>query len=162
MAAAGRGSTSAALLLHRRGEAGVEVLVGHMGGPFWARRDAGAWTVPKGEPEPGEELHAAALREFAEELGVAPPPGPDLPLGAVRQRAGKTVHAWAREGDLDLAAVRPGTFEAEWPPRSGRRATFPELDRVAWLPLARARELVVPAQAELLDRLAAALAPPAD
>lgn len=149
------GATSAALLLFRRAPDGVEVLVGHMGGPFWARREAGAWTIPKGEPEPGEELHAAAVREFAEELGLPPPPGPDLPLGSVRQRAGKTVHAWAREGDLDVAAVRPGTFETEWPPRSGRRAVFPELDRVAWLPLARARELVVPAQAELLDRLAA-------
>jgi predicted NUDIX family NTP pyrophosphohydrolase len=150
-----RATTSAALVLWRRADTGVEVLVGHMGGPLWARRDAGAWTVPKGEPEPGEDLHAAALREFAEELGVPPPAGDDVGLGTVRQRGGKTVHAWAREGDLDVAAVRPGTFEMEWPPRSGRRREFPELDRVAWLPLAEARGLVVPAQAELLDRLAA-------
>lgn len=158
MATSARAPASAALLLYRRtGTGGVEVLVGHMGGPFWARREAGAWTIPKGEPEPGEDLHAAALREFAEEVGSPPPPGEDLPLGEVRQRGGKTVHAWAREGDLDLAGASSSTFELEWPPRSGRRVAFPELDKVAWLPLVRARELVVAAQAELLDRLDAAL-----
>lgn len=154
------GTTSAGLLLFRRTPDGLEVLLAHMGGPLWARRDAGAWTIPKGEPEPGEELHATALREFAEELGTAPPPGPDLALGSVRQKAGKTVHAWAREGELDADAVVSGTFELEWPPRSGRRQSFPEVDRAAWLPLARARELVVPAQAELVDRLAAAVDAP--
>lgn len=151
------GTTSAGLLLFRRAPDGLEVLLAHMGGPLWARRDAGAWTIPKGEPEPGEDLHAAALREFAEELGSAPPPGPDVALGAVRQKGGKTVHAWAREGDLDADAVVSGTFDLEWPPRSGRTQAFPEVDRAAWLPLARARELVISAQAELLDRLAAAV-----
>ena len=151
------GTTSAGLLLYRLAPDGLEVLLGHLGGPLWARRDAGAWTIPKGEPEPGEDLHAAALREFAEELGTPPPPGPDVSLGAVRQKAGKTVHAWAREGDLDADAVVSGTFELEWPPRSGRTQAFPELDRAAWLPVARARELVVSGQAELLDRLGAAV-----
>lgn len=150
------GATSAGLLLYRRGDDGLEVLLAHMGGPLWARRDAGAWTVPKGEPEPGEDPHDAALREFAEELGLVPPPGPDLDLGAVRQKGGKTVRVWVREGDLDVARVRPGTFEMEWPPRSGRREEFPEVDRAQWFPLARAREVVVAAQVELLDRLAAA------
>jgi predicted NUDIX family NTP pyrophosphohydrolase len=155
---------SAGLLLYRTGDGGaVEVLLGHMGGPFWSARDAGAWTLPKGEYDPGtEDAHDAAVREFTEELGTAPPldpaGGPDLPRGTVRQRAGKTVTAWARRGDLDVSAVVPGTFEMEWPPRSGRRATFPELDRVAWCTLDDARRLVVAAQAELLDRLERSLA----
>lgn len=155
-------STSAGLLLFRRAPSGVEVLLGHMGGPLWARRDAGAWTIPKGEHDAAEPPHDAALREFAEELGVAAPPGPgaDLDLGSVRQRGGKTVRAWAREADLDPAGVVPGTFEMEWPPRSGRRAEFPELDRVRWVPVTQARALVVSAQAELLDRLVDALAQP--
>ncbi|WP_308121699.1 NUDIX domain-containing protein [Actinotalea ferrariae] len=160
MSAAPRSAaTSAGLLLHRGGAAGTEVLLGHMGGPFWARKEAGAWTVPKGEPLPGEDLHATALREFAEELGVPAPDGPELSLGAVTQKAGKTVHAWARRADLDvtrLGDVR-STVEVEWPPRSGRRVTFPELDRVAWWPVDEARGVVVAAQAELLDRLVAAL-----
>lgn len=146
-------TTSAGLLLYRRTAAGIEVLVGHMGGPFWAGRDAGAWTVPKGEHDATEDAHAAALREFVEELGCEPPPGPDVDLGEVRQKAGKTVRVWAREGDLDVTRVVSNTFELEWPPRSGRRQDFPELDRVAWLPVDRARRLMVSAQAELLDRL---------
>lgn len=149
--------TSAGLLLYRRADAGLEVLLGHMGGPFWAHKDAGAWTVPKGEHDDAEDAHDAALREFTEELGSPPPPGPDLDLGVVRQRAGKTVRVWAREGDLDPEGVVSGTFEIEWPPRSGRRQEFPELDRVRWVPVAQARELVVAAQAELLDRLETAL-----
>ncbi len=158
-------SRSAGLLLYRHAlDGAVEVLLGHMGGPFWARKEAGAWTLPKGEYEPGaEEPHAAALREFAEELGTPAPDGsagPDLELGTVRQRGGKAVTAWARRADLDVSTIVPGTFELEWPPRSGRLATFPELDRVAWLTLADARRLVVPAQAELLDRLADALGEP--
>lgn len=148
---------SAGLLLYRRRAGTIEVLLGHMGGPFWARKDAGAWTVPKGELEPGEDAHAAALREFAEELGAPPPDGPDLDLGTIRQRAGKEVTAWAREGDLDPVTTAPPTVEVEWPPRSGRRVTYPELDRVAWWPLDQARRLVVSAQAELIDRLEAAL-----
>jgi predicted NUDIX family NTP pyrophosphohydrolase len=145
---------SAGLLLHRRGPDGREVLLGHMGGPFFARRDAGAWTVPKGEYAPDEPALDAARREFREELGLEPPDGDAVPLGEVRQTGGKIVTVWAVEADLDPAAVVPGTFRMEWPPRSGRIQEFPELDRVAWFGLDRAREVVVPAQAAFLDRLA--------
>jgi predicted NUDIX family NTP pyrophosphohydrolase len=145
---------SAGLLLFRRAEAGLEVLLGHMGGPFFARRDAGAWTVPKGEYDPAEPAWEAARREFREELGLEPPDGPALPLGEVRQKGGKVVTAWAVEADLDPAAVLPGTFRMEWPPRSGRLAEFPELDRVEWFGLERARAVIVTAQAAFLDRLA--------
>ena len=138
----------------------VEVLPGHMGGPLWARKDAGGWTIPKGEVEPGEDEHAAALREFAEELGVPAPAGaaPDLDLGTVRQRAGKLVAAWAREADLDVTTIASNTFALEWPPRSGRMQEFPELDRAGWFALARARGLVVAGQVPLLDRLEELLA----
>jgi len=149
--------TSAGLLLHRTTDAGLEVLLGHMGGPFWVRKDAGAWTVPKGEHSPDEDAHAAALREFAEEIGQPPPDGPDIPLGTVQQRGGKSVTVWARAADLDVTTITSNTFEMEWPPRSGRRQSFPELDRARWMPVDEARRLVVPAQAELLDRLVAAL-----
>ncbi|MFC9112897.1 NUDIX domain-containing protein [Streptomyces sp. NPDC057092] len=145
---------SAGLLLFRRTGEGVEVLLGHMGGPFHARRDAGAWTVPKGEYGPDEAAWEAARREFEEELGLPPPDGEAVPLGEVRQSGGKTVTAWAVEADLDPAAVVPGTFTMEWPPRSGRTQEFPELDRVAWFSLDRAREVVVSAQTAFLDRLA--------
>ncbi|KEG43592.1 MULTISPECIES: NUDIX domain-containing protein [Streptomyces] len=144
---------SAGLLLFRRTGQGVEVLLGHMGGPFFARRDAGAWTVPKGEYGPDEPAWEAARREFEEELGLPPPEGEAVPLGEVRQSGGKVVTAWAVEGDLDPASVVPGTFTMEWPPRSGRTREFPELDRVAWFPPERARELIVSAQAAFLDRL---------
>jgi predicted NUDIX family NTP pyrophosphohydrolase len=154
-------ATSAGLLLYRVAEGGVvEVLVGHMGGPFWARKDERAWTIPKGEHGPDEDPHDAALREFAEELGSPPPNGPELDLGEVRQRAGKTVRAWARRGDFDASTASSNTFELEWPPRSGRVAQFPELDRAAWVSLARARELLVAGQVPLLDRLEEALAHP--
>ncbi|MGW5123349.1 NUDIX domain-containing protein [Streptomyces sp. NPDC004069] len=149
-----RGRRSAGLLLFRRSGGGLEVLLGHMGGPFFARRDAGAWTVPKGEYGPEEPAWEAARREFQEELGLPPPDGEAVPLGEVRQTNGKTVTAWAVEADLDPAAVVPGTFLMEWPPRSGRTREFPELDRVAWLGLDRAREVIVRAQAAFLDRLA--------
>ncbi|MEU5099260.1 NUDIX domain-containing protein [Streptomyces sp. NPDC020996] len=146
---------SAGLLLYRRTGEGLEVLLGHMGGPFFARRDAGAWTVPKGEYEPGEEsAREAARREFQEELGLPPPDGEAVPLGEVRQSGGKVVTAWAVEADLDPATVVPGTFRMEWPPRSGRLEEFPELDRVAWFALERAREVIVRAQTAFLDRLA--------
>ncbi|MFJ1610671.1 NUDIX domain-containing protein [Streptomyces sp. NPDC088253] len=145
---------SAGLLLYRRADDGPQVLLGHMGGPFFARRDAGAWTVPKGEYEPEETAWDAARREFQEELGLAPPDGEAVPLGEVKQTNGKVVTAWAIEADLDPATVVPGTFEMEWPPKSGRRQEFPELDRVEWFGLDRARELIVPAQAAFLDRLA--------
>ncbi|MFP3713207.1 NUDIX domain-containing protein [Puerhibacterium sp. TATVAM-FAB25] len=160
-------TTSAGLLLYRRtgtadGGAGFEVLLAHMGGPFWARKDAGAWTIPKGELEDGEPPHGAALREAAEELGVAlpEPPVPDVELGAVRQRSGKRVLAWAREAPpgVDLTDVRSNLVEIEWPPRSGRRLQVPEIDRAAWFAPDDARRVIVSAQAELVDRLAAHLA----
>ncbi|WP_460707535.1 NUDIX domain-containing protein [Myceligenerans halotolerans] len=156
--------TSAGLLFYRRlPGAGFEVLLGHMGGPFWARKDAGAWTVLKGEIDPGEEPHAAALREAGEELGLGLPPSsvPDLDLGEIRQRAGKRVLAWAREWPPpgpDLEQVHSNTVEIEWPPRSGQRMEIPEIDRVAWLAPDDARRLVVSAQTAFVDRLEAALA----
>jgi predicted NUDIX family NTP pyrophosphohydrolase len=151
-------ASSAGLLLYREREGALQVLLGHMGGPFWARKDAGAWTIPKGELDAGEQPEAAARREFGEELGHDPPAGELLDLGEIRQRAGKRVRAFALRGDFDPAALRPGTFELEWPPRSGRRQAFPEIDRVAWFDVATARAKLVTAQAQLLDRLAAALA----
>lgn len=146
---------SAGLLLFRpAATGGVEVLLGHMGGPFWARRDAGAWTLPKGEYEPDEAAFDAARREFTEELGVPPPQGAAVPLGEVRQSGGKVVTAWAVAGDLDPDTVVTGTFTMEWPRGSGHTATFPELDRVAWLDLDEAGRLIIPAQRVFLDRLA--------
>ncbi|WP_369240047.1 NUDIX domain-containing protein [Streptomyces sp. R21] len=144
---------SAGLLLFRHTDDGIEVLLGHMGGPFFARRDAGAWSIPKGEYEPDEPAWDAARREFQEELGLAPPDGEALPLGEVRQANRKIVTVWAIEADLDPATAVPGTFTMEWPPKSGRTQEFPELDRVEWFGLERARALIVKAQAEFLDRL---------
>lgn len=148
------GRRSAGLLLFRRTDHGPEVLLGHMGGPFFARRDAGAWTVPKGEYDPEETAWDAARREFQEELGLPPPNGEAVPLGEVRQTGGKVVTAWAIEADLDPAAVTPGTFRMEWPPKSGQTREFPEVDRVQWFDLDRARAVIVKAQAVFLDRLA--------
>jgi len=148
------GKRSAGLLLFRHTDHGLEVLLGHMGGPFFARRTAGAWTVPKGEYEPDETAWDAARREFQEELGLPPPDGEAIPLGEVTQTNGKVVTVWAIGADLDPAAVVPGTFEMEWPPKSGQRQAFPELDRVEWCDLDRGRALIVKAQAEFLDRLA--------
>jgi predicted NUDIX family NTP pyrophosphohydrolase len=145
--------TSAGLLLYRRVDGAVEVLLGHMGGPYFARKDDGAWSIPKGEYGPDEDAFAAAQREFAEELGSAPPAGGYLPLGEIRQRNGKVVTAWAVEGDLDAAAIVSNTFELQWPPRSGRLQSFPETDRAAWFDLEAARTKVVAGQAGLLDRL---------
>ncbi|MFD5913310.1 NUDIX domain-containing protein [Streptomyces massasporeus] len=145
---------SAGLLLFRPGDDGIDVLLGHMGGPFFARRDAGAWTVIKGEYEPDESAWDAARREFQEELGLPPPDGEAIDLGEVRQTGGKTVTAWAVRADLDPATITPGTFRMEWPPRSGRLQEFPELDRVAWFGLDRARSVIVKAQTAFLDRLA--------
>lgn len=144
---------SAGLLLFRRTDQGIEVLLGHMGGPFFARRDAGAWTVPKGEYEPDEPAWDAARREFQEELGLPPPDGAPIPLGEVTQTNRKVVTVWAIEADLDVTSVVPGTFTMEWPPGSGQVQEFPELDRVEWLDLDRARALLVKAQAAFLDRL---------
>ncbi|MBA2388917.1 MAG: NUDIX domain-containing protein [Geodermatophilaceae bacterium] len=150
---------SAGLLLFRRTGPRIEVLLAHMGGPFWQRRDAGAWTVPKGEYEPGEEPLAAALREFAEELGLAAPPGKATELGVVTQSGGKQVIAWAVEGDLDPRDVVPGVFSMEWPKGSGRISEFPEIDHVEWFGLAEARSKVVAGQRVFLDRLGSLLVP---
>ena len=149
-------TTSAGLVLFReRGADGaLEVLLGHMGGPFWARKDEGAWSIPKGELEPGEDPLAGARREFAEELGHPPPEGPAIELGEIRQKAGKVVVGFAIEGDFDPAALRPGTFELQWPPRSGRLQAFPEVDRVAWFDLPTASRKVVRGQVPLLESLA--------
>jgi predicted NUDIX family NTP pyrophosphohydrolase len=148
---------SAGILLFRRAGGETEVLLGHMGGPLWARRDARGWTIPKGEYEPDEHPQAAARREFMEELGVPVPDGALLELGEVRQSGGKTVTAWAIEADLDPDAVVVGTFQLEWPKGSGQIREFPELDRVSWLNLDTARDKIVAAQATFLDRLAAYL-----
>jgi predicted NUDIX family NTP pyrophosphohydrolase len=144
---------SAGIALVRRTDRGLEVLLGHMGGPYWARKDAGAWTIPKGEVEPGEDPLAVAHREFEEELGVPVPAGTVTDLGEIRQAGGKTVRAWAVEGDLDAAAIVSNTFELEWPPHSGRMETFPEIDRAAWFDLERARAVIITGQRPLLDRL---------
>lgn len=148
---------SAGVLLFRRSGSELEVLLGHMGGPFWARRDVGAWSVPKGELEPGEEPLAAARREFAEELGLPVPDGELLALGDLTQKNGKVVTVWALAADLDPAAIVPGTFELQWPKGSGRVQQFPELDRVAWLSVQDARGRIVTAQQAFLDRLLAAV-----
>jgi predicted NUDIX family NTP pyrophosphohydrolase len=147
-------ASSAGILLYRRREDRLEVLLVHPGGPFWARRDQGAWSIPKGEYAAGEDPFDAARREFAEELGVDPPDRPAEDLDEVRQKGGKRVRAWALEGDLDAAAIASNTFELEWPPRSGRMIEVPEVDRAEWFTLEQAREKINPAQAELLDRLA--------
>jgi predicted NUDIX family NTP pyrophosphohydrolase len=148
---------SAGILLYRRTGGGVEVLLGHMGGPFWQRKDAGAWSVPKGEYGPDEEPVAAARREFQEELGLPVPGGDDaelVELGTARQSGGKSVTVWAVDGDLDPDDVVPGSFAMEWPPHSGRMREFPEVDRVAWLGMAEAREKLVAGQRVFLERLA--------
>ncbi|HEY0345423.1 MAG TPA: NUDIX domain-containing protein [Solirubrobacteraceae bacterium] len=147
-------TASAGLVVFREREGALEVLLAHMGGPYWARKDAGAWSIPKGELEDGEDPPAGARREFGEELGHAAPDGPLIDLGEIRQRGGKRVVAFAVEGDFDPAQLRPGTFDLEWPPRSGRRQAFPEVDRVAWFDLATARDKLVRGQVALLDRLA--------
>jgi predicted NUDIX family NTP pyrophosphohydrolase len=148
---------SAGILLFRRTGGRLEVLLGHMGGPLWARREQAAWSLPKGEYLTDEQPLAAALREFGEELGIAVPDVALIDLGEVRQPSGKVVTVWAGEGDLDLAGFAPGTFEMEWPRGSGRTQSFPEIDRVAWLDLAAARPALVAGQREFLDRLVAHL-----
>jgi predicted NUDIX family NTP pyrophosphohydrolase len=146
---------SAGLLLYRRGGPGVlDVFLVHPGGPFWARKDDGAWTIPKGEPDPGEEPLAAAVREFREETGFEVD-GPFAPLPPVRQSGGKVVTAFAVEGDCDPAQLRSGTFPLEWPPRSGRFVDTPEVDRGAWFALDEARVKLLKGQVPLLDALLA-------
>jgi predicted NUDIX family NTP pyrophosphohydrolase len=144
---------SAGILLHRERDGGREVLLVHPGGPFWAKKDSGAWSIPKGEYEDGEDARACALREFREELGSQAPDGELVDLGDVKQRGGKVVTAWALEGDADAEAISSNTFTLEWPPRSGRTQEFPEIDRAEWFGLDEARERILAAQAPLLDRL---------
>jgi predicted NUDIX family NTP pyrophosphohydrolase len=144
---------SAGILLHRAVGDGREVLLVHPGGPFWAKKDHGAWSIPKGEHEVGEDPQACALREFEEETGTKPHAGELVDLGTVRQKSGKVVQAWALEGDLDASAIRSNTFSLQWPPRSGRMQEFPEVDRAEWFGLVEARQRINPAQAAFLDRL---------
>lgn len=146
---------SAGLLLYRQ-KAGLEVLLVHPGGPLWSRRDAGAWSIPKGEYGPEEAAETAARREMREETGLAVD-GPLLPLGSVRQKGGKEVTAFAAAGDFDVTRLASNTFQMEWPPRSGRRPTFPEVDRAQWFDMVAARTHLLPAQVPFLDRLAQAL-----
>jgi len=139
------------------GGTGLEVLLGHPGGPFFARRDDGAWSIPKGEYQPEEDPRAAAAREFAEELGAPLPAGPEWELGEVRLPSGKRLTVWAVRGDFDANRARSNTFELEWPPKSGRRQSFPEIDRAGWFDLDTARVKLAKGQTEFLDRLLAAL-----
>ncbi len=149
--------SSAGLLLFRRRDDGIEVLLAHPGGPLWKKRDAGAWSVPKGEIESDEEPLDVARREFEEETGHEPPDGECLPLGEVKQKSGKVVGAWACEGDLDPATAVSNTFPLEWPPGSGNWIDVPEVDRVEWFGPDEARRRLNPAQAEFVDRLLARL-----
>ncbi len=153
---------SAGLLLYRRKHnAHLEVLLAHPGGPFWTHRDLGAWTIPKGSVVPGEDLLAAACREFREETGLTPPseePGRYFPLGDIQQLSGKIVSAWAFEGDFDPAGLVSNTSPIEWPPRSGREVEVPEIDRAEWFAMPAARNKILPAQIPFLDRLARHLA----
>jgi predicted NUDIX family NTP pyrophosphohydrolase len=148
-------SQSAGILLYKRRHGQVLVLLVHPGGPFWRRKDDGAWSIPKGEIAAGESAEAAARREFAEELGQPPTGGPLRPLGLIRQPGGKQVEAFAVEGDFDVDALSSNSFEIEWPPRSGRRQSFPEVDRAVWFALAEARVKINAGQQPLLDRLRA-------
>lgn len=146
---------SAGIVLYRRASGGLEVLLVHPGGPLWARRDAGAWSLPKGEYSPGEDPLVAARREFQEELGVALPHEGYRDLGEIKQKAGKRVRAWGVEGDIDAGAITSNVFELEWPPRSGRRQQFPEVDRAQWFTLSDAQVKLNAAQVQFVERLAA-------
>ena len=148
---------SAGLLMYRRRDGALEVFLVHPGGPFWARKDAGAWSIPKGEIDPEEDHLAAAKREFTEETGLQAD-GNFLPLTPIRQSGGKVVHALALEGDCDADAIRSNSFEIEWPPRSGQQRSFPEVDRAAWFSVDEARQKINPAQIPLLEELQALLA----
>jgi predicted NUDIX family NTP pyrophosphohydrolase len=143
---------SAGIIMYRFREGTLQVLLVHPGGPYWKNKDNGVWTIPKGEAASDEELLATALREFTEETGLVPRP-PYTPLSPVKQRAGKLVHAWAFEGDCDPAAIRSNTFELEWPPRSGKTLTFPEVDRAEFFDILAARDKINPGQVKLLEEL---------
>jgi predicted NUDIX family NTP pyrophosphohydrolase len=147
---------SAGILMYRREGSEIEALLVHPGGPFWAKKDLGAWSIPKGEYAEGEEPLAIAVREFEEETG-ARPSGDFLPLGEIVQPGRKVVSAWAMEGDFDVGALKSNLFEMEWPPKSGRRASFPEVDRAEWFSIEDARKKILPGQSAFLDRLLSAL-----
>jgi predicted NUDIX family NTP pyrophosphohydrolase len=155
---------SAGVLLYQKHNSPVQVLLVHPGGPFWARKDKGAWSIPKGEFDEAEEPLTAAKREFQEELGQTPPAGDYRELGTVKNKSGKVIHVWAVEGDLDVKQFKSNTFTLEWPPRSGRVMEFPEADKAAWFDLDTARQKLHPAQTPFLDRLAELLdlPPPAE
>jgi predicted NUDIX family NTP pyrophosphohydrolase len=144
---------SAGILMYRRTSGGIELLLAHPGGPFWASKDAGSWSIPKGEYGEDEDALVAAKREFAEELGSAPPSRPFLDLGAIKQPSRKVIAAFAVEGDFDPATLASNRFELEWPPRSGRAQSFAEIDAAQWLTPSEAREKIQPGQAEFIDRL---------
>jgi predicted NUDIX family NTP pyrophosphohydrolase len=148
---------SAGILLYRRRQGALEVLLVHPGGPMWVNRDAGAWSIPKGEYSDDEDPQAVALREFQEETGQPPPPGDLVALGEIRQKGGKVVTAWAAAGDLDPEAITSNTFKLQWPPNSGRWRTVPEVDRAGWFDPPTAKDKLLAAQAELVDRLLAVL-----
>ncbi len=148
---------SAGLVMYRIRGGTLEVLLVHLGGPFWAKKDAGAWFIPKGEIAAGEDEFSAAQREFEEETGLKPS-GPFIELGSVKQKSGKTITAWAFEGDCDLSTLRSNTFRMEWPPRSGKQREFPEVDRAAFFTLDAAREKVHPAEFEFFEGLRRAVA----
>jgi predicted NUDIX family NTP pyrophosphohydrolase len=145
---------SAGILLHRRRNGAPEVMLVHPGGPLWSKKDDGAWSIPKGEFEPGESAEAVAQREFREETGCDVPDGERVPLAPCRQKGGKLVLAFAVAGDCDAGAVRSNSFSMEWPPRSGRRQEFPEVDRAGWFGVDEARRKIMPGQAPLLEELA--------
>jgi len=149
--------TSAGLLMYRKREGILEVLLVHPGGPFWRNKDAGAWSIPKGEMADDEDLLEAARREFEEETGCRPS-GSFIPLSPVKQKSGKTVHAWAVEGEIDPASMKSNTFTMEWPPKSGKHAEFPEVDRAEYFDLPTAKQKINPAQASLLTELVQILA----
>ena len=149
---------SAGILLYRRRDAQIEVLLVHPGGPFWSKKDDGAWFIPKGELAEGEQPLDAARREFLEELGSEPPNGEALTLGTVKNKSGKLIFAWALEGDFDLAAFRSNSFTLEWPPRSGRLREFPEVDRAEFFGLPDAQSKLHPAELPFLERLRVLLA----
>jgi predicted NUDIX family NTP pyrophosphohydrolase len=145
---------SAGLLLYRKLDSSVEVLIVHPGGPFWAKKDKGAWSLPKGEFVDGEDGLSAAKREFKEELGLESPEGAYTEIGSVKYKSGKTIHAWALEGDMDVSAITSNTITMEWPPRSGKQQEFPEVDKAGWFGLEKAKEKLNPAQTLFIDRLA--------
>jgi len=144
---------SAGILVYRRKGAAIEVLIVHPGGPFWAKKDKGAWSVPKGEFEEGEEGQVAAKREFREELGHPVPEGEYVELGTVKNKSGKVIHAWAVEGDLDVSIVKSNTFQMEWPPKSGQQQDFQEVDKAGWFSPEKAMEKLNQAQVPLVERL---------